>query len=224
MSTRLARTALRRKAVALLDQQLWCWGRDVCRPEGNLLLDLGMCRYRSPVPGNDRTAYTGRVPGDGVVWLWGFGLAYWRPDVGGVFLKRSGFDPLLMPQPLDRPAHSPDELSPWLVRPTTAALRATAAAAVRAAAGWVAGYEHWVGENFGIGYRRAALAARDTPPAVPAREMARAWENLEKKAGRLSAPVARCVGVKATLLAGLRAPLADAPTHPRSRTHRPRSR
>lgn len=177
---RHARTDLRRRAVALLDQQLWCWGRDVCRPQGNLLLGLGMCRYRSPVNGNDRTAYTGRVPGEGVVWLWGFGLAYWRPDVGGVFLRRYGFDPLLMPAVLERPMHAPDELSHLLVRPATAGQRATAAAAVRAAAGWIAGFEHWVAENHGTAYREATLAARGTPPAVSAREMARAWERLEK--------------------------------------------
>ena len=174
MTTRFVRSDLRRKAVALLDQQIWCWGRDVCRPEGNLLLHLGMCRYRSPVNGNDRTAYTGRVPGDGVVWLWGFGVAYWQPDVGGVFLRRYGFDPLLLPTPLDRPVHTLDELAPWVIRPTTAGQRRTAAAAVRAAAGWVAAYEHWVAESYGTGYREGALAVRGTTPVVPARDMARA--------------------------------------------------
>jgi hypothetical protein len=184
MTSRYARTDLRRRAAALLDQQLWCWGRDVARPAGNLFLALGMCRYRTAEAGPDRTAYTGRVAGDAVVWLWGFGFVYCTPGLGGVFLRRSGFAPVLVEEPL-RPVHTPEQLGPF-TRPTTARQRIAARDLVRAAAEWVAGYEHWVAETLGAGYRESTLAARDRPPEVPAEEMARAWEQLARKSIRLS--------------------------------------
>jgi len=204
MTTRRARTDLRRRAVALLDQQLWCWGRDVARPEGNVLLDLGMCRYRSAEQGPDRTAYTGRVAGDGTVWLWGFGLMYCDPKRGGVFLRRNGFEPLLVDTPPERPVHSSEQLGP-LIRPTTAQQRATAGALVRAVAAWIAGYEHWIAETFGTAYREAILAARDKPPVVPAQEMAAAWEHLAKKATRLTLSPPTLIGARSKLLAVLSA-------------------
>jgi hypothetical protein len=204
VTTRFARTDFHRRAVALLDQQLWCWGRDVARPAGNILLGLGMCRYRSNEPGPDRTAYTGRVAGDGVVWLWGFGMVYYLPGRGGVFLRRNGFDPVLVTEP-DRPVHLPEHLGPF-VRPATARHRGVVRELVRDAAMWIAGYEHWVAENLGTAYRAATLAARDKTSAFPAREMARAWEHLAKKSVRLSDPEPSQLGPWAHLHAVLRAP------------------
>lgn len=184
------RTHLRRRAAALLDQQLWCWGRDVARPDGNVLLGLGMCRYRAAEPGRERSAYTGRVSGGGTVWLWGFGVYFWRPDLGGGFFRRKGFEPLLRAAPLDAPVHASADLT-GVRRPATAGERACAAKLVRAACEWVAEYEHWIAETFGTAYRAATLAARDRITAVPAREMPRVWEHVGKKAHRL------CVGAPA---------------------------
>jgi len=214
VTTRRTRTDLRRRAVALLDQQLWCWGRDVARPEGNVLLGLGMCRYPSAVPGSDRTAYTGRT-GNGVVWLWGFGLVYCFPNLGGVFLRRYGFDPVLVEEPR-RPVHAPEHLAPF-VRPTAARQRATAGELVRAAAAWIAGYEHWIAESLGTTYREATLATRDKPPTVPAKEMARSWEHLAKKSVRLSDTTPSQHGPWGSVLTALRT-LASVPLpHPRDR-------
>ncbi len=202
-TARFARGDLRRRAVALFEQQLWCWGRDVARPQGNVFLALGMCRYPPPDPACECTAYTARVAGDGVVWLWGFGLLYWRPDVGGVFVRRFGFEPLLARLPIC-PLHSPDGLAPLVARPTSAGQHATAATAVRAAAGWVAGYEHWIAETYGTAYRETTLAARSRSPAVPAADMARSWEHLAKKGRRLTAaPLPPPAGAKSLLLAPL---------------------
>jgi len=202
MIERWARKDLRRRAVALLDQQLWCWGRDVARPAGNVLLELGMFRYRSTGPGPGRTAYTGRAADDSVVWLWGFGLLFCLPNLGGVFLRRYKFDPLLIARPPGHPVHAPEHLV-GLTRPTTARQRVVANALVRAAAEWVAGYEHWIAETLGTSYRGAALASRDKPTAVPAPEMARAWEHLAKKAPRLTFTQTTLTGARGKLLTGL---------------------
>lgn len=211
MSARRARTDRRRRAALLLDQQLWCWGRDVTRPQGNVLLGLGMCRYRSAAPGPGRTAYTGRVAGDGVVWLWGFGLLFCLPERGGVFLRRNRFEPLLIERPPERPVHRSEDVGP-LVRPVTARQKATAGELVRAAAAWAAGYEHWVAETFGRAYREATLTARERAPAISAGDMAGAWEHLAKKAFRLAPPQATPGGTRGALLANVQMPSASPPT------------
>jgi len=201
----------RQWASNLLDQQIWCWGRDISRPDGNILLDLGMCRHRSP--GTGCTAYTGRVAGDGVVWLWGFGLMYCEPELGGVFLRRFGFHPMLVPGPPARPVHKPDSLD-LLVRPLTSRQKDVAGSLLRGAAGWVARYEHWVAETYGSVYREATLRARvKKPPTVAARKMAAAWENLAKKSERLADSPAPARGPWGRLFASLRRPENASASH-----------
>lgn len=211
VTLRRSRTDLHRRAIALLDQQLWCWGRDIACPEGNVLLDLGMCRYRSGNPGLDRTAYSARVAGDGVVWLWGFGLMYCLPDLGGIFLRRYRFDPVLVNEP-SGPIHALEHIGS-VVRPTTARQRAITGELVRAAAKWIAGYEHWVAETLGAAYREATLAARDKPPVIPAKEMTRAWEHLAKKSVRLSDLPSEPRGPWGRVLTALRTPAVVMPRH-----------
>lgn len=192
----------RRRATVLFDQQLWCWGRDVVRPEGNLLLALGMCRYRAATAAGATSAYTGRVAG-GTVWLWGFGVLYSDDATGGtVFLQRYDFVPKLVARPLGAPVYRSADL-PGLARPSSAGERAVARTLVRRVAEWVARYEHWVAESHGTAYRRAALAARDRPPAVPAERMAAGWERVAKKAARLDATAGVRPGVWANVLTDL---------------------
>lgn len=195
-----SRGDLRRWATDLFDQQLWCWGRDISRPEGNVLLDMGMCRYRSTEPKHG-TLYKATLQGDAEVWLWGFGLLYREPGVGCVFLRRKGFDPLLVERPPEQPVHRAEDIGP-LVRPAGES-RAVARELVRGAATWIAGYEHWVAESLGIDYRRAVLEARDKESIVPATAMAASWERLAKKSFRLSIPQ-QFVGPWGKLLASLR--------------------
>lgn len=37
-----------KRAISLLSQQAWCWGRDVIRPEGNWLVEIGFDRVEPP--------------------------------------------------------------------------------------------------------------------------------------------------------------------------------
>ncbi len=219
MTADRSRAALRRRATGLLDQQLWCWGRDIVRPDGNILLDLGMRRHRPADSTRERSLYTGRVAGNAEVWLWGFGLLYCTPDRGGVFLRRYGFDPLFVERPPEHPVFRPADIGP-VTRPSTASGRRNIVALVRAAAEWMGSYEHWIAENFGIAYREAALAARDRPPVVPARDMAREWESVAKKANRLSAAPTPATGPWAAVFGLLRpAPDPRLPARPWVDTH-----
>lgn len=172
-----------RWATALLDQQLWCWGRDIARSEGNVLLGVGFHRHRPPdTRYGSSTLYRARLDSGAEAWLWGFGLLYRDPALGCVFLRRYGFNPALLDRPPEL-VHRAEHLGP-LIRPTTAT-RLAACALIRGVAEWVAGCEHRVAESYGIKFRAAALVARSTPPVVPARGMAAGWGRLAQKAFRI---------------------------------------
>lgn len=172
-------------AARLLDQQLWCFGQDIRRAEGNVLTGLGMCRAR-PVNGKTfSTLYMARLPGGRSLWLWAFGVLLRDPQLGAVWIKRYGFDPMLVANPPESPFHSPEELGAR-IRPVGAAQKERVRQLVQALAGWMARYEHWVGENLGAKYRQATLLGKPTPAEVPAREMAAAWERIAQKSWRFS--------------------------------------
>lgn len=180
-----SRGDFQRWATRLFDQQLWCWGRDIARPRGNVLLEKGMCRYRSALPGAS-TLYKASLDADCELWLWGFGLLVQEPTLGSIFLERSRFAPLLVSEALTQPVHRQQDLGPLTI--PLGAARASAESLVRRAATWAAGYEHWVAESLGIDYRQAVLKARDMSAIVPASDMASSWERVAKKSFRLSGP------------------------------------
>ncbi|MCS6852402.1 MAG: hypothetical protein NZ700_14655 [Gemmataceae bacterium] len=178
---------------------MWCWGRDIERPEGNVLLERGMRRFRSPDP-EGGTLYKALLEGDVGIWLWGFGLLCREPSTAGVFLRRYDFDPLLVDRLPDQPVHLPADLGP-LVRPTPTSW-ATVQRLVQRAARWIANYERWVADNLGVAYRQAVLEAFDTPPTVPATAMASSWEWLADESFRLYATPG-VIGPWARLLSSL---------------------
>jgi hypothetical protein len=193
---------LRATTAALFDQQCWCWGRDIARPAGNVLLGLGMCRHRAPARGS--SLYTARTPAGGVVWLWAFGTALTDPAAGTVYVGRYGFAPRLTRRADFVGVHDPADLG-RLARPTTAREWQTARRLLADLARWAAGYEHWVAETLGTDYRAASLSARSKPPVVPARDMAAAWERLAKRVRLLNAPPTAATGPWAVAIGRLRA-------------------
>ena len=178
----------RRRAAALFDQQMWCLGRDIARPEGNVLLDLGMCRYRPPDLTRSGTLYAATVEPAGSLFLWGFGAMYAAPGLGGVFVRRYGFTPRLSARESAVGVFTPDQLGP-LTGPASPHDYRRLWTLLPRLVGWFAGYEHWVAERFGTAYREHCLAARGKANAAPARDMARDWDRVAKKCRRFREPV-----------------------------------
>jgi len=196
--------SFRRWASGLFDQQMWCFGRDIRREGGNVLLDLGMCRYRAPDPNKGSSLYTAPVEPGGAIFLWGFGAMYTEPGLGGVFVRRYDFAPKLTLRETGLGVHQTEQLG-RLVNPSTRQELVLLRKLLPALVGWFAKYEHWVGEHFGTAYREACLASRDKPASVPAQAMARSWENAAKKSKRFRCEAAVKTGPWAGLLGGLRA-------------------
>ncbi len=196
---------VRRQGTPLLNQQCWCWGCDIRRAEGNLLLAYGFTRQRPPAGQQGSSAYSLRLVNGQALVLWGFGLFYGHPALGGLYLARSGFAPRLLDDPTP-PAHawSWEQLAAaYAPRDVQAWWRAHRLLAL--AADWIAGYERWVVTTYGLAYRAACVAAW-RKAALPATAMADAWRDL---AQRCAARAALLIANKPT--DGVCAPSAGRP-------------
>jgi len=189
------RRSLHRIGTMLFDQQMWCWGQDVVRPEGNLLCTYGFVRYhrynrQSPndyicLDGNPKHKVSSRgyfMARDDGVWigLWGWGMLYGTSQEGGLFLRRFGFDPLgldvtTLPENIDGPE---DVLSLCDRRrhDSCRRLHRLFSAALR----WIAGYERWVVTVAGLSYREACVT-QWFKDRFPAHDMATAWDILAER-------------------------------------------
>ncbi len=171
-------SAVRRLGRDLLDQQMWCWGYDIRRPAGNLLLTYGFTRYRpwEDQPGSSN--YIFRPAPGRQIGLWGFGLFYGDERLGGLFLKRYEFSPKLtlssqLPLNISKVAEMPASR-----KPQTQAEVELAHTLLGAVLGWISGYEQWVQAEAGADYRQQSVEAWHRKVAVPAGEMAAAWQKL----------------------------------------------
>ena len=109
-------------AVDLLSQQVWCWGRDILRPEGNWLLEIGFDCIEPPADRKEyHSVYSLELPRGRCVILRGFGAFYGDLRRGGVFLPRYEFRPRYTNHAtLERPPWSDADL-PNLNGPTAVA-------------------------------------------------------------------------------------------------------
>jgi hypothetical protein len=169
---------LRRLGQALLHQQCWCLGRDVARPDGNLLLLHGFDRLRPPPGTPGSTVYRLHAPDGGpAVALAAHGACLADAD-GCIYVNRYRFAPRwraggTLPDAAwtaalagARHPRTPDE---WR----------RARALLRRLALWFAEYERWVRAAAGPAWRPEALAPWDHP-AVPAHRMDVAWRALAR--------------------------------------------
>ena len=160
----------------LMAQQLWCWGKDVESPQGNLLMKYGFDRHRDR--GDDLRSTCYRLDKSQLhVSLWGFGMFFGRREYGGLFLSRFDFTPCWAPiESLSLSIHWPDEL-PNFGRPQGPSQWQRARELWRSALCWIADYERWVLKTFGIAYRRDCVTTW-LRPFVAADKNAAAWRFL----------------------------------------------
>ena len=165
-----------RRAERLLHDQCWCWGRDVERAEGNLLVEFGFRRIATPE--GRAFAYDLERAGEQVV-LAGAGLCYAAAgSTQAVLLGRYDVRPRLLPRcevdtaqwaqvggGVFEGAGTRDEGSPLS--------RVLLAGAVR----WIAGYETWVREVASVEHRAECLASWSRA-SITADRMVEAWEAL----------------------------------------------
>jgi len=171
---------LLRHAVGLLSQQCWCWGRDILRPEGNWLLEVGFERIKPPPKRDDcSSVYRLELDGGRSVTLRGFGVFFSDRNWGGVFLPRYEFTPRFTPQfTLDCLPWTVSDL-PTLRKPT-ADERSLCARLTLDLVDWIRSYEVNVIRCLGLEYRQATLSNwnDDKRPFFPAEQFAAGWREL----------------------------------------------
>lgn len=162
-----------------MQQQVWCWGRDIEFPEGNLLMRFGFERHRDRTPVQRSSCY--RLDRDELhVCLWGFGMFFGRRELGGLFLDRFDFRPRWAPiESLSLAIHAPEDL-PVFARPRGRVQWKPARKLWRAALRWIADYESWIRTNVGVEYRSECVASW-LKPFVRAEKMAAAWKFLSRR-------------------------------------------
>ena len=156
-----------------MEQQVWCWGRDVEHPDGNLLIDYGFNRYRDRDTEDRSTCY--RLDHDRLhVALWGFGMFFGSRELGGLYLDRFEFCPTWAPvEAVSLAIHWPHEL-PNFARPHGDLQWQSAHKLWKLSQLWIANYEKWVRSKVGLSYRRECVAMW-MRPFVRAEKTSAAW-------------------------------------------------
>ncbi|MDB5390258.1 MAG: hypothetical protein JWM11_5904 [Planctomycetaceae bacterium] len=174
-------------ATKLLDQQMWCWGQDVARPKRNALIDYGFQRYAPKLSAGEKAIshyilkstkdVMADLPFDYTVGLWGSGIYFGEPELGGVYLRRYEFAAvgLRYDCPLEN-IDCPEELVAHIVKPTSGQLRSLIPLLVHLCR-WISGYESWsVGQ---LGLRHRELCLLDWKKTiVEAQETSAEWRRL----------------------------------------------
>lgn len=175
---------IQRIAIPLLDQQMWCWGCDVRRTQGNLLLAYGAAKRPSP-DARYHSAFTFKPDKDTVLNLWGWGIWLAHSHCGSLFVSRSRFRSRYSREVIPMPdAWQARDLPPMTgVRDDTEAEHATNLLAT--ALNWIGGYEDWLRSQVEPEYRERVLTAwpqrKQHKGGIPAAEMPTYWFELSAK-------------------------------------------
>ena len=84
--------------IELLSQQIWCWGRDILRVNGNWLIDLGFEVIYPPVEMEKvKNIYLYQISEFQRIMLRGFGVFFTDDRYGSIFVPRYEFIPKFAP-------------------------------------------------------------------------------------------------------------------------------
>lgn len=168
------------QAVDLFSQQIWCWGCDIKRPEGNWLVELGFERTTPPADRESCSSiYALSLPQGRCVVLRGFGVLYGDPKYGSIFWPRYEFCPLYTTQPtLDGPLWSNTDLPNSTYQ--NCFHKTSCISLMLNLIDWIKSYEEQITDRLGIEYRRATLMKwhNGDRPFIASEEIIPAWHEL----------------------------------------------
>lgn len=80
--------------VDLLSQQIWCWGRDILRAQGNWLIEQGFEVIKAPADlERVKNIYSLKISKEQHIMLRGFGIIFTDNRYGSIFVPRYEFLP-----------------------------------------------------------------------------------------------------------------------------------
>ncbi|WP_169974946.1 hypothetical protein [Tautonia rosea] len=171
---------LRREAANLLDLQLWCWGLDIRRPQGNALIGFGFQRIPVAEGGRGTSAYQKPLDEGRTLVLWGSGLVLTDPVVGAVAVRRFEFrlsfdrSPTLTSELLA--AGSVPELGPILDPDDCGRAHRLVLSVFEA----IIAYESWAIDHLGPGERQRGINAWPKL-RIPAEQLVSTWQDIANR-------------------------------------------
>lgn len=173
-------TEMRKRGKALFEQQMWCWGCDVRREAGNLLLQYGMEKLPSPET-RYHSAYR-CVLEAGSLTLWGWGLWAAIQDYGSIFISRSCFRVRYSSTLELQPNAWCEAQLPPIFTPQSEVNRAKSDHLLTTVFHWIADYECWLASLVEPNYRERTLATwtqrRRYRGGIPISEVSNQWTQL----------------------------------------------
>ncbi|NDJ62583.1 MAG: hypothetical protein GYB67_15755 [Chloroflexi bacterium] len=170
--------------MPLLEQQMWCWGCDVCRAQGNLLLAYGAEKRPSP-DARHHSAYAFQTDKDAVLNLWGWGIWLAHRRQGSLFISRSRFRVRYSPEVLQVPEAWQARDLPPMIGARDDKEAGYAADLLAAALKWIGDYERWLCSQVEVDYRERILKTwpqrKRHKGGIPAAEMPTRWLELSAK-------------------------------------------
>tara|TARA_B100001093_G_C26770571_1_gene989976 strand:+ start:51 stop:638 length:588 start_codon:yes stop_codon:yes gene_type:complete len=172
-------TDLLSHAKELFSQQVWCWGRDICRKEGNWLLKCGFQRSEPSDTEKMYSAYTLDIPHGRSIILRGSGVFYGDVRYGGVFIPRYQFTPKYVKSSnLANPHWSKSDLDQF--RLPNKDEKSDFNALLTGLISWIKAYEQNIIDCIGMDYRRSSLTKWDNGEriVIPCENIIEEWNNL----------------------------------------------
>ncbi len=171
------------RAVKLLSQQVWCWGRDIERIEGNWLMEIGFERSEPTFRGdNCDSIYSLELSNGKRVILRGFGVFYGNDQKEGIYLPRYEFLPKYLRRLNIKNIPWEKNDLPELYFPNNSEV-SNCVRLVTELVNWIRTYEENVANILGLDYRKSTLYGwqKIIGSIIPAEDMISEWNFLETK-------------------------------------------
>ena len=169
------------RASRLLSQQVWCWGRDIERSEGNWLMEIGFDRIEPEFKCDHcDSIYTLELPSGKRVMLRAFGVFYGNDQKEGIYLPRYDFLPKYSRRlNIKNPPWEKKDL-PKLNFPNNLEV-SNCIFLVSELVNWIRTYEENVVNILGLDYRKSTLLEwiKIRGLVIPAEDMVSEWKFLE---------------------------------------------
>ena len=171
------------RAVKLLSQQVWCWGRDIERIEGNWLMEIGFERTEPTFRcENCDSIYSLELSNGKRVILRAFGVFYGNDQKEGIYLPRYEFLPKYLRRLNIKNLPWEKNDLPELHFPNNSEV-SNCVCLVTELVNWMRTYEENVANILGLDYRKSTLYEwqKIVGSIIPAEDMISEWIFLETK-------------------------------------------
>ena len=166
--------------AAILDLQMWCFGCDIRKTEGNLALQYGYKRLRPGNTAEGASRYFKQIDADHQIHLWGFAIVISNSSYG-LCIKRNQRTPIIAPiTELRFDIWKPSDL-PSFLPPQTDTERNEALKLLSVCAKELISYESAIEDIVGGSYRAQCLKQRRQSKIFGKLSLKNAWRELDEK-------------------------------------------